>query len=105
MGGSRWVQIAAILFRSALTPAFAGLKRHALYLGLTPQALCLRLLRRLNRFFVTVLLCSCRFRSWFRCAGHAFDKINFFLKVRSAIGAKHFVKPNRRFAIDIWLLP
>src|ERR1044071_328714 len=38
-------------------------------------------------------------------AGHPFNELDFFRNVRSAVVAKHFVKPDRRFAIDIRMLP
>src|ERR1044071_170951 len=38
-------------------------------------------------------------------AGHPFDELNFFRNVRAAVVAKHFVKPDRRLAIDIRMLP
>src|SRR4030095_3199769 len=38
-------------------------------------------------------------------AGHPFNKLNFFRNVRPAVRAKHFVKPDRRLAIDIRMLP
>jgi hypothetical protein len=49
MGGSFiGLQIVGIFFTFILSPAFAGLKICcALDLGLAPQALCFRLLRRL----------------------------------------------------------
>src|SRR5205085_2140345 len=37
--------------------------------------------------------------------GHAFDKLNFFRNVRTAIVAKDFVKPDRRLTIHIRVLP
>jgi hypothetical protein len=49
MGGSPCAANLLAFAAFVLSPAFAGLKFVVLrYLGLTPQALCLRLLRRLN---------------------------------------------------------
>jgi hypothetical protein len=51
MGGSPWGAICRHL-PIMLSPAFAGFELLCFYdLGLTPQALCLRLLRRLKRHF------------------------------------------------------
>jgi len=53
MGDSPF-RLSSTFFAIGLSPAFAGLKIcGALFLGLTPQALCFRLLRRLkNRLLV-----------------------------------------------------
>ena len=54
MGGSLWAaSFLSIFVALVLSPAFAGLKIGCAFdLGLTPQALCFRLLRRLKTNFL-----------------------------------------------------
>src|SRR5215510_810428 len=41
----------------------------------------------------------------FSLACHALDVFGLFRNVGSAVGAKHFVKPDSRFTVDIRTLP